>query len=197
MKMSEYLEVQRLTYREYCAYLQRKYGIGRSDYMTASWNPRKACKRTDEGLFIHHVFEDHTIMLSHRDWAMSEAARVAAAGESGILQYFGASVSAHPDLRISGKPHGRCRRGRCYKSPCPAVERSVQRLAAENGLYKNLHFELSEADKSVYLELLRRFMNTAYYAVLGDKCLLTSSAAKYGRWSAADNRALFMEVKRL
>ena len=196
MKMSEYLEVQRLTYREYCAYLQRKYGIGRSDYMTASWNPRKACKRTDVGLFIHHVFEDHTIMLSHRDWAMTKPREWQAAENLVYCDYLEHlflhiliceyPVSHTEDVGVGGViNHLVPQLNDLYSGWQPKMD------------YIKICFELVGSDKSVYLELLRRFMNTAYYAVLGDKCLLTSSAAKYGRWSAADNRALFMEVKRL
>ena len=38
MNMQEYLKVKDFTYLQYCDYLQSKYGIGRSDYMTKSWN---------------------------------------------------------------------------------------------------------------------------------------------------------------
>ncbi len=34
MNIREYEKVEGLTYIEYCDYLQRKYGIGLSDYMT-------------------------------------------------------------------------------------------------------------------------------------------------------------------
>ena len=51
MKREEYLKTVPMTYREYCGYLQQKYGVGRSAYMTASWNKSKKCTRTNEGLF--------------------------------------------------------------------------------------------------------------------------------------------------
>lgn len=66
MKREEYLKTAPMTYREYCGYLQQKYGVGRSAYMTASWNKSKKCTRTNEGLFTHHIFEDHAIMLPAR-----------------------------------------------------------------------------------------------------------------------------------
>ena len=46
--MNEYLKVKNFTYLEYCDYLQDKYGIGLSDYMTKSYNPNPKCKRTRE-----------------------------------------------------------------------------------------------------------------------------------------------------
>ena len=38
MKIAEYEEVKGMTYDAYCDYLQTKYGIGRADYMTRSFN---------------------------------------------------------------------------------------------------------------------------------------------------------------
>ena len=70
MKREEYLKTAPMTYREYCGYLQQKYGVGRSAYMTASWNKSKKCTRTNEGLFTHHIFEDHAIMRSSKGWAI-------------------------------------------------------------------------------------------------------------------------------
>lgn len=36
MNMEEYTHVKDFTYLEYCDYLQKKYGVGLSDYMTKS-----------------------------------------------------------------------------------------------------------------------------------------------------------------
>lgn len=41
MKKAEYEKTKEYTYLEYCDYLQQKYGIGRSDFMTKSWNKNK------------------------------------------------------------------------------------------------------------------------------------------------------------
>ena len=70
--MEEYEKIKNLTYREYCDYLQIKYGIGRSDYMTKSWNKNPKCTRTNEGLFAHHKYEDHAISLADKNHAMFE-----------------------------------------------------------------------------------------------------------------------------
>lgn len=62
MHLSEYEKVKGFTYLEYCDYLQEKYGIGLSDYMTKSWNKNPKVTRTKEGLFAHHKYEDHAIL---------------------------------------------------------------------------------------------------------------------------------------
>lgn len=70
MKKTEYEKTKEYTYLEYCDYLQQKYGIGRSDFMTKSWNKNKKVTRTNEGLVAHHKYEDHAIMLSNKEYAM-------------------------------------------------------------------------------------------------------------------------------
>ena len=66
MKMDEYIKVKDMTYIEYCDYLQNKYGIGLDDYMTKSYNVKHKCKRTKEGLVVHHKKEDTMVMLSNK-----------------------------------------------------------------------------------------------------------------------------------
>ena len=44
MNLTEYKQVEKLTYRQYCDYLQNKYGIGLKDYMTKSWNKNTRVK---------------------------------------------------------------------------------------------------------------------------------------------------------
>ena len=70
MNLVEYEKVKNLTYLEYCDYLQQKYGIGLSDYMTKSWNKNSKVTRTKDGLLAHHKYEDHAIMLSTKEFAM-------------------------------------------------------------------------------------------------------------------------------
>ena len=70
MNITEYESVKTFNYTQYCDYLQNKYGIGLSDYMTKSWNKNSKCTRTKEGLLAHHKFEDHAIMLANKEYAM-------------------------------------------------------------------------------------------------------------------------------
>lgn len=58
-----------MNYQEYCSYLQDKYGIGLTDYMTKSFNRNPKCSRTKEGLYVHHMDEDKMIMLSEKSYA--------------------------------------------------------------------------------------------------------------------------------
>lgn len=67
--IEEYNKVKNFTYLEYCNYLQNKYGIGLSDYMTKSYKKNKKVTRTKDGLIAHHKMENHAIMLSSEKWA--------------------------------------------------------------------------------------------------------------------------------
>ena len=69
MNIKEYEKVKNLTYLEYCEYLQEKYGIGLSDYMTKSWNKNNKVTITKDGLLAHHKYEDRAIMLSNKEFA--------------------------------------------------------------------------------------------------------------------------------
>ena len=69
MNIKEYEKIKNLTYVEYCDYLQPKYGIGLSDYMTKSWNKNNKVTRTKDGLLAHHKYEDRAIMLSNKEYA--------------------------------------------------------------------------------------------------------------------------------
>ncbi len=70
MDLEEYNKIKNLTYLEYCDYLQSKYGKSKYDYMTRNWNKNPKVTRTKEGLFAHHKYEDHAILLSDKDHAM-------------------------------------------------------------------------------------------------------------------------------
>ena len=66
MNMEEYQKVKNLNYLEYCDYLQGKYGIGRADYMTKSFNKNQKVSRAKEGLYAHHKMENEYPCLSEK-----------------------------------------------------------------------------------------------------------------------------------
>lgn len=57
MNREEYERVKGYDYFQYCDYLQNKYGIGKADYMTKSYNRNPKCSRGKEGLYAHHKME--------------------------------------------------------------------------------------------------------------------------------------------
>lgn len=65
-------KIRSFKYDDLCDYLRNKYGEVDGPYFInencATKNEK--IKRTDEGLFIHHVFENKVVMLSHFEYAI-------------------------------------------------------------------------------------------------------------------------------
>ena len=70
MNYQEYFKCSTMTYREYCKYLQDKYGIPKNSYYNEQYNKNKN-SRTSEGLVIHHICEDIKPNLSNKEVAKS------------------------------------------------------------------------------------------------------------------------------
>lgn len=72
MNYQEYFKCSTMTYREYCKYLQDKYGIPKNSYYNEQYNKnRNENSRTSEGLVIHHICEDIKPNLSNKEVAKS------------------------------------------------------------------------------------------------------------------------------
>ena len=61
-----------LKYMDLCEYLQRKYGVPQGDYFLSEScaTPNLKIKRSDEGLFIHHIKECEFPDLSKKEMAL-------------------------------------------------------------------------------------------------------------------------------
>lgn len=70
MNYQEYFQCSTMTYREYCKYLQDKYGIPQNSYYNEQYNKNRN-SRTSEGLVIHHICEDIKPNLSNKEVAKS------------------------------------------------------------------------------------------------------------------------------
>lgn len=200
MNLAEYEKVKNLTYLEYCDYLQGKYGIGLSDYMTKSWNKNQKVVRTKEGLIAHHKFEDHAIMLSTKEFAMNNPYEWQLAKNIVYCDYL-----EHLFLHILICEYPSENQNEFETVGIGGV---VNYIVPElNDLYsgwetrqvwrKNCH-NLVINDKDVYLTLLKRFKNTCKdYPGYTEDCLLTSFNEKFELWSLKQNEWLFKEIRAL
>lgn len=200
MNFVELEKVKNLTYLEYCDYLQNKYGIGLTDYMTKSWNKNAKVARTKEGLLAHHKYEDHAIMLSTKEYAMKNPYEWQLAKNIVYCDYL-----EHLFLHILI-----CENPSANKNILEAVGIGgvINYLVPElNDFYsgwetnqpwrKNCH-NLIKNDKDVYLALLKRFKQSCKnYPLYADDCLYTSFNEKYGAWSKVKNQQLFDEIRQL
>lgn len=161
MDLQEYNKVKELKYLEYCDYLQKKYRIGKCDYMTKSWNLNPKCKRTSEGLVAHHKYEDHAIMLSTKIFAMLNPFEWQKAENIIYCDYL-----EHLFLHILICENPSKEKNRTEDIGTGGI---VNFIAPElNDLYsgwetkqqwrKNMHDKVKN-DKTVYLALIKRFKN--------------------------------------
>ena len=197
MDYLEYEKVKGLKYREYCDYLQKKYGIGLSDYMTKSFNKNKKVTRTNEGLIAHHKFEDHAIMLSTKECAQANPFEWQLAENIVYCDYL-----EHLFLHI-------------LICENPALEKNKNEAVGIGGVvnfivpelndfysgwqtsqqWRQICYSLIKNDKNVYLILLKRFKNNCkHYPNYTDNCLLSSFNEVYGLWSKTNNQKLFNEI---
>ena len=186
MDLLEYEKVKNFTYLDYCDYLQNKYGIGLSDYMTKSWNKNPKVTRTKEGLVAHHKYEDHAIMLSTKEFAMNNPFEWQLAKNIVYCDYLEhlflhILICEYPaedrnELEAVGGGGG-------INFIVPELNDLYSGWETEQMWRKNCH-KLFIKDKNVYLTLLKRFKTTCKdYPFFTKNCLFTSYNEKFGLWT--------------
>jgi hypothetical protein len=202
MKQQEYEKVKNFTYLEYCDYLQGKYGIGKSDFMTKSWNKNSKVTRTKEGLIAHHKFEDHAIMLSDRNHAMRNPFEWQTAKNIVYCDYLEhlflhilICESASPS-KDEPEPVGI---GGIIKFIVPELNDFYSGWVTKQSWRAICHNVIRD-DKNVYMTLLKRFKESCnQYPYYSDTCLLTNYSynEECGYWSKEKNREIFIEINKL
>lgn len=200
MKQSEYQTIKDLNYLEYCDYLQNKYGIGLGFYFTKSWNKNNKVSRTKEGLFVHHKYEDHAIMLSESKYACNNPYEWQSAENLVYCDYLEhlflhILICENPAKDKNAKENVGI--GGVINYIVPYLNDLYSGWKAGKSWINNC-FDLVKDDKDVYLTLLKRFKstcnnNTAY----SNDCLFTSFNDVYGYWNINNNSLRFDEINAL
>ena len=200
MNINEYMNIEKFNYEQYCDYLQEKYGIGRSDYFTKSWNKNHKCTRTAEGLVAHHKFEDHAALLSTPkeamnfpfDWQKSENIVYCDYLEHLLLH-----------ILICESEHKNA-----LKNEIVGIGGILQFIVPElNDVYSgwqtnqiwraNCHNKIID-DKDVYLVLIKRLKDNCHsYPLYNDLLLLSSYNNLFGLWNRENNSKIFNEISSL
>ncbi len=200
MNIGEYNKVKDMTYLEYCDYLQGKYGIGLSDYMTKSFNKNQKVTRTKEGLVAHHKMEDRMILLSNPqiacncpfEWQKKENIVYCDYLEHLFLhvlicKYPSAEKEYIVDVGIGG----------VVNFIVPELNDLYSGWQTAQSWRQNCHDKVRH-DKDVYLAILKDFI--AYEKEdrnFDIKSLFTSFNEEYGTWSRDKNKTLYKEIKKL
>ena len=201
MNITEFEKVKEMTYLEYCDYLQNKYGIGRADYMTKSFNKNPKVSRTSEGLFAHHKAEDKMIMLSTKafaemcpfEWQKKENIVYCDYLEHLLLhvlicKYPSPDKVPMADVGIGGVTNFLVPElNDLYSGWTPSQQ---WRINCQNAIMEDLEVYLA------ILELFTDYLQTErdYH----DKTLLHTSANEaYGTWSTSKNTVLYSKIDTL
>lgn len=197
MNLTEYESIKNFNYIEYCDYLQQKYGIGLSDYMTKSWNKNSKCTRTKEGLLAHHKFEDHAIRLSNKEYAMKNPFEWQLAKNIVYCDYLEHLLLHILICENPATDNDMVGIGGVINFIVPELNDVYSGWESKQQWQTNCH-NLIKNDKNVYLILLQRFNDNAdKYPFYTRNSLLTSYNEKYGLWAKSKNKKLFEEIVKL
>jgi len=198
MNLKEYKKIKEFSYLKYCNYLHKKYGVPLGDFFTQNWSPNKKIKRANEGLYIHHIMEDHAIMLGNKKWALQSPYEWQQADK---LVYCDLLEHLFLHILICENPH---------------KDKKANQLVGFGGVINFLVPELNDVfsgwitkepwrlnthniiinDLDVYLELVKRFKNKFPKY---EQYLYTSLTEKFpiDYWSKKKDKYLFDKIKNL
>lgn len=199
MKLSEYSKVENLNYSEYCDYLQDKYGIGLCDYMRPSWTKNPKISRTKEGLYAHHKYEDHAIMLSHPDYAKQnpyEWQKKENIVYCDLLEHLFLHILICENPSESKNTNEIVGFGGVVNFIVPELNDVYSGWISKQAWQNNCHNVIIN-DKDVYMILLKRFKELYDNNPLIVKNLYRSWNEQFGIWSSENNCKLYEEIEQL
>ena len=197
MDLNEYNKVKNLTYLDYCDYLQNKYGIGLSDYMTKSFNKNSRCTRTKEGLLAHHKMEDRMIMLSTK-----EIARLCPFEWQEKKNIVYCDYLEHLLLHVLICIYPSCEKvdlanvgiGGVINFIVPELNDYYSGWQTNQQWRKVCHDKI-KGDKEVYIQILCKFLSfERNNPNFNYKMLYSSFNENYGIWDKKKNKLLFDEI---
>lgn len=199
MTFEEYENWENATYEEYVEYLKRKYGSAKYDYFTKNWTKIRKVTRTNEGLFVHHVFEDHAIMLGNPEYAKNNPFEWQKAENLvycdwlehlllhiKIYQFPAKDKNENEDVGIGG----------AINFIIPELNDLYSGFQITQPWKKNCFDKVSdEVSKNVYILMVDELLYAVYRrdGWLYDEVLkrvLSSAGEKFGLWQAAKNKEL-------
>ncbi len=201
MNMTEYLDVKNMTYLEYCAYLQHKYGCGICDYMTPTFNKKRGITRTGEGLYAHHKMEDRVAQLGTpeyaREWPFEWQKK-----ENIIYCDLLEHLWLHTLICKYPSPEKAPREivgiGGILQFMVPELNDLYSGWETKQAWQKNCHDKVRN-DKDTYMAILAEIVaflrDNKDYSCLAEK--LFSSLGEDGTWDKSKNIKIFKEILEL
>lgn len=196
MDIKEYELVKNYTYLQYCDYLHQKYGIGLCDYFRPNWTKNPKVTRTKDGLYVHHKYEDHAIMLGNPayakknpfEWQRKENLVYCNLLEHLLLHQL---ICEYPsedknDMENVGI-------GGIVNFIVPELNDVYSGWVSSKAWQQTCHSVIIN-NKDVYLLILKRFKDFHDNNPFITKWLLKSYNKQFGLWSDEKNSALYDEI---
>ena len=196
MNIQEYEKVKNFTYLEYCDYLQQKYGMGLCNYMSDNWKKNSKVTRTKDGLYVHHKYEDHAIMLGNPEyakknpyeWQMKENLVYCDLLEHLLLHQL---ICEYPD--DNKNKNEQVGIGGVVNFIVPELNDVYSGWVSKLPWQQNCHNAIIK-DKDVYLQVLKRYKDFHDNNPFIVKWLLKSYNKQFGLWSDEKNAELYEEI---
>ena len=199
MNLEEYKKVQNYNYVEYCDYLQGKYGVGLCDYMTKSWNKNKKISRTKDGLYAHHKYEDHAILLSNPEYAKKNPYEWQLRENivyCDLLEHLFLHILICENPSKNKNENEKVGFGGVVNFIVPELNDVYSGWVSKQQWQLNCHDKIIN-DKNVYMELVKRFKELYDNNPFILKNLYRSWNEQFGIWSSKNNEDLYEEIYEL
>ena len=199
MNLEEYRKVQNYTYVEYCDYLQSKYGEGLCDYMTKSWNKNKKISRTKDGLYAHHKYEDHAILLSNPEYAKENPYEWQLRENivyCNLLEHLFLHILICENPSKDKNENEKVGFGGFVNFIVPELNDVYSGWVSKQQWQLNCHNKIIN-DKDVYMEIIKRFKELYDNNPFIMKNLYRSWNEQFGIWSSKNNEDLYEEIYEL
>ncbi len=199
MNLEEYRKVQNYTYVEYCDYLQSKYGVGLCDYMTKSWNKNKKISRTKDGLYAHHKYEDHAILLSNPEYAKENPYEWQLRENivyCDLLEHLFLHILICENPSKDKNENEKVGFGGFVNFIVPELNDVYSGWVSKQQWQLNCHNKIIN-DKDVYMEIIKRFKELYDNNPFILKNLYRSWNEQFGIWSSKNNEDLYEEIYEL
>ena len=196
MNIQEYEKVKNYTYLEYCDYLQQKYGIGLCNYMSENWKKNAKVTRTKEGLYVHHKYEDHAIMLGNPEYARSnpyEWQKKENLVYCNLLEHLLLHQLICEYPAKDKNEHEKVGIGGIVNFIVPELNDVYSGWVSRQPWQQICHNVIIK-DKNVYLQILKRYKDFHDNNPFIINWLLKSHNQKFGLWSDSKNTALYNEI---
>ena len=177
-------------------YLQQKYGIGLCDYMRPNWTKNTKVARTKDGLYVHHKYEDHAIMLGNPEfaknnpyeWQKKENLIYCNLLEHLLLHQL---ICEYPSKNKNDME--KVGLGGIVNFIVPELNDVYSGWVSKQIWQQNCHRAIIN-NKDVYLLIIKRYKDFHGNNPFIIKCLLKSYNKNFGAWSDEKNYSLYNEI---